>query len=93
MTGDASTMNMDLFMEVYDSFEGKEALTMEDIGNRAAKRLKDSIATNPEFYYGPYTGFVARNAGYVFSGRLLSNHSEEHPQGGHLSTSTPFNAT
>ena len=22
-------------MEVYDSFEGKEALTMEDIGNRA----------------------------------------------------------
>ena len=86
MTGDAWTMNMDLFMEVYDSFEGKEALTMEDIGTRAAQRLEDSIATNPEFYYGPYTGFVARNAGYAFSGRLLSNHSDEYPRGGYLST-------
>lgn len=85
MTGDASTMNIELFMEVHRTMEGNEALSMEDIGNRAARRLNDSIATNPNFYYGPYTGFVARNAGYAFAGRLLSNHSAEYPRGGHLS--------
>lgn len=87
VTGDASTMNMDLFMEVYESMD--EPLSMEDIGNRAAERLADSIATNPKFYYGPYTGFVVRNAGYAFAGRLLSNHSEEYPRGGHLGKSIP----
>lgn len=85
MTGDVSTMNMTLFMEVLNAMEGKEALTMEDIGDRAAQRLEASIATNPLFYYGPYTGFVARNAGFAFAGRLLSNHSAEHPRGGYLS--------
>ncbi|KAF4120602.1 LOW QUALITY PROTEIN: Peroxidase, family 2 [Geosmithia morbida] len=84
VTGDASTMNMDLFNEVDALFETTDALTMEDIGDRASRRLQDSISTNPYFYYGPYTGFVARNAGYLFSGRLLSNHSIEYPGGGHL---------
>jgi hypothetical protein len=82
ITGDASTMNMTLFMDVYNSIDG--ALSMEDIGDRAAQRLQESIATNPLFYYGPYTGLLVRNAGYAFTGRLLSNHSEEHPFGGHL---------
>ena len=78
-------MNMKLFMDVYDSIEKNGgALTMEDIGNRAAERLEESIATNPDFYYGPYTGFVVRNAGYAFAGRLLSNHSKEFPLGGNL---------
>lgn len=78
-------MNMTLFMEVHDVIQEKGALTIEDIGNRAAERLDYSIATNPNFYYGPYTGFIARNAGYLFAGRLLSNHSVEYPLGGHLS--------
>lgn len=78
-------MNMSLFMEVHDLFENKDALTMVDLGKRAAERFDVSIATNPNFYYGPYTGFIARNAGYLFAGRLLSNHSAEHPRGGHLS--------
>lgn len=78
-------MNMKLFMDVYDSIEKNGgSLTMEDLGNRAAERLEESIATNPEFYYGPYTGFVVRNAGYAFAGRLLSNHSRESPFGGNL---------
>lgn len=75
-------------MEVYKSIGSKGYLSMDDLGNRAAQRLKDSIATNPILYYGPYTGFVARNAGFMFAGRLLSNHSKEYPFGGHLSTFT-----
>ncbi|KAL1869626.1 hypothetical protein Daus18300_005481 [Diaporthe australafricana] len=80
VTGDASTMNMTLFMMAYNGAEG-DVITMEDIGNRAAERFQESISINPYFYYGPYTGLVARNAGYAFAGRILSNHSSEFPGG------------
>lgn len=69
-------------MDVYNSIDG--ALSMEDVGDRAAQRLDESIATNPLFYYGPYTGLIVRNAGFLFGARLLSNHSEEFPRGGHM---------
>ncbi|KAK6863781.1 oxidase [Apiospora arundinis] len=80
VTGDASTMNMTLFKMMYDSVEG-DVITLDDIAARAAQRFDEAIAINPYFYYGPYTGLVARNAGYIFSGRLLSNHSHENPTG------------
>ncbi|KAM0140745.1 hypothetical protein ACHAP3_002423 [Botrytis cinerea] len=80
VTGDASTMNITLFLQVANGSDS-EVITMEDIGKRAADRLEVSKATNPYFYYGPYTGMIARNAGYAFSGRLLSNHTPENPGG------------
>lgn len=83
ITGDASTMNMTLFLEAYNSSEDY-VLTMDDIGARAAKRFEESISINPNFYYGPYTGMIARNSGYAFTGRILSNHTMEYPFGGHL---------
>lgn len=85
VTGNAWTMNMTLFLDIYNSIDG--TLTMEDIGTRAAERFEESVGINPYFYYGPYTGFIARNAGYAFVGRLLSNHSSEFPQGGNMSKS------
>ncbi|KAH9904751.1 oxidase [Xylariomycetidae sp. FL2044] len=85
VTGNAWTMNMTLFEMAMDGAEDG-ILTMELIGNRAAARFDESIGINPNFYYGPYTGMVARNAGYIFIGRLLSNHTTEYPQGGHMST-------
>jgi len=88
VTGDASTMNMTLFLEAYNSSDDF-VLTMDDIGARAAKRFQDSISINPNFYYGPYTGMIARNSGYAFTGRILSNHTEEYPLGGHLSKHLP----
>jgi len=90
VTGDASTMNMTLFLEAYNSSEDY-VLTMDDIGARAAKRFEESISINPNFYYGPYTGMIARNLGYAFTGRILSNHTMEYPFGGHLSESAMYN--
>lgn len=69
-------------MDIYNSIDG--AMSMENIGDRAAQRLQESIETNPLFYYGPYTGLIVRNAGFLFGARLLSNHSAEFPQGGHM---------
>ncbi|KAK9769583.1 hypothetical protein AB5N19_11760 [Seiridium cardinale] len=82
VTGNAWTMNMTLFLDIYNSIDG--ALTMENIGARAAARFDESVGINPYFYYGPYSGMIARNAGYAFVGRILSNHSTEYPLGSNM---------
>jgi len=78
-TGDASTMDLELFESWYDSFEGD--YTLDLLAARANLRFQQSVATNPTFYYGPFTGLVARNAGYLFSFRLFSNYSAANPEG------------
>ncbi len=79
-TGNAWAMNLTLFQEAHDSVDG-DVVSMDDMARHAARRFDDSVATNPWFYYGPYTGMISRNAGYIFGGRLLCNHSNEFPDG------------
>lgn len=82
VTGDASTMNMIKFLELYkraDSSTG--VLSADDMVEHSIEGLQDCITTNPYCWYGPYTGMVARNAGVAFAARLLSNHSAEYPGG------------
>lgn len=54
---------------------------MDLMAERANIRFQQSISENPYFYYGPFTGTIARNAGYIFAGRLFANHSSENPAG------------
>jgi hypothetical protein len=54
---------------------------MDLIAERANIRFQQTKASNPSFYYGPFTGAIARNAGFIFAGRLLANHSKENPEG------------
>ncbi|CAG8382920.1 unnamed protein product [Penicillium salamii] len=80
VTGNSHTLNMDKFMAWYNmSTDG--TFDMDLMAKRAKIRFDESIQTNPDFYYGPVTGLVARNAGYLFSGRLFRNHSIENPEG------------
>ncbi|KAF4216959.1 hypothetical protein CNMCM8980_008008 [Aspergillus fumigatiaffinis] len=80
VTGNNYALNMDKFMEWYNmSTDG--TFGMELMAERAKIRFEQSIQTNPEFYYGPVTGMIARNAGYMFPGRLFRNHSRENPEG------------
>ncbi|KAI6778370.1 Aromatic peroxygenase-like protein [Emericellopsis cladophorae] len=88
VTGDASTMNMELWTQVYESILKNGPMDIDMMGDRAAERYHKSVATNPQFWYGPYTGFIVRNAGFAFSARLLSNHSAENPYGGDLNKET-----
>ncbi|KAK5625313.1 hypothetical protein RRF57_001029 [Xylaria bambusicola] len=83
-TGNAHTMNFTLYQKMAEYADDDGFITMDDLADRAVERFYESIATNPTFYYGPYTGTIARNAGYAFMGRFLSNHTKEHPLGGHL---------
>ncbi|KAL1799331.1 hypothetical protein ACET3X_003368 [Alternaria dauci] len=81
VTGDAWTMNMTLFRDIHDRADENGVISMDLLADQAARRWKYSVAHNPNFYYGPITGMVSRNAGYFFLGRLLSNHTAEHPDG------------
>lgn len=73
-------MNMDKFMSWYNmSADG--TFDMDLMALRAKSRFDEAIQTNPGFYYGPVTGLIARNAGYIFPGRLFRNHSQENPEG------------
>lgn len=80
MTGNSWTLNMDKFMSWYNmSTDG--TFPMDLMSDRAANRFEETKMTNPNFYYGPVTGLIARNAGYIFPARLFRNHSREEPEG------------
>ncbi|EED17824.1 oxidase, putative [Talaromyces stipitatus ATCC 10500] len=80
LTGDAWTLNLTKFQHLYDmSTDG--TFSMDLMAEFAKDRYYESVATNPNFYYGPFTGAIARNAGYIFAGRLFRNHSVENPEG------------
>ncbi|KAH7136931.1 oxidase [Dactylonectria estremocensis] len=81
MTGDASTMVMEQFQSLYDMSSGEGDYNFELFTERAGIRFQESVATNPNFYYGPFTGMVARNAGYLFACRMFANYSTENPTG------------
>ncbi|KAF5260949.1 hypothetical protein FOXYS1_8378 [Fusarium oxysporum] len=75
VTGDASTMDMNLFQSLYDMASEEGTYDFDAFAKRAKIRFHETVATNPNFYYGPFTGMIARNAGYFFACRLLSNHT------------------
>lgn len=80
MTGNNYALNMTKFEEWYNmSTDG--TFSMDLMAERAKNRMEQTKQTNPDFYYGPVTGLLARNAGYIFPGRLFRNHSEENPEG------------
>ncbi|KAF7715040.1 Chloroperoxidase domain-containing protein [Penicillium ucsense] len=80
VTGNNYVMNMDKFMSWYNmSTDG--TFDMNLMALRAKNRFDETIKSNPNFYYGPVTGLIARNAGYIFPGRLFRNHSADNPEG------------
>ena len=82
MTGDASTMNLTKFMSWYNMDTDSDGnYNMGIMADLADLRFQETVSTNPNFYFGPFTGMIARNAGYIFAGRLLANHSAEFPGG------------
>ena len=76
VTGDPSTMDLDLFQSFYDMASEDGTYDFDTFTERAKNRFHESIATNPQFYYGPLTGMVIRNAAYFFTSRMMSNHTK-----------------
>ncbi|KAJ5545096.1 hypothetical protein N7535_006517 [Penicillium sp. DV-2018c] len=80
VTGNSWTMNMDKFMSWYNMSEDG-TFDMDLMAKRASIRFQQTEFTNPDFYYGPVTGLIARNAGFIFPGRLFRNHTRDNPAG------------
>ncbi|CAE6528452.1 unnamed protein product, partial [Rhizoctonia solani] len=81
--GDASSLNLTYFKQLYDlQPEGPSANFDYDviIQHRAARR-QTSVSTNPHFFNGPFSGFIALPAACSFITRFMSNHSAETPEG------------
>lgn len=72
---------MTLFRDIYDRADENGVISMDLLADQAVRRWDYSVSHNPDFYYGPVTGMISRNAGYFFLGRLLSNHTQERPDG------------
>lgn len=81
VTGNNYALDMTLFQSWMNMADANGVFTMESTAKRAANRFQESIATNPNFYYGPFTGTIARNAGYIFAQRFFANYSSENPGG------------
>ncbi|RMJ15113.1 hypothetical protein CDV36_005265 [Fusarium kuroshium] len=81
VTGDASTLVLDQFKDFYAMSSGEGDYNFDVFAERAYIRFHESVAENPNFYYGPFTGMIARNAGYLFACRMFANHSSENPSG------------
>jgi len=80
-TGDSWTMNMTRFQQLYDTVPADEDFSFDVLSKWSSIRWHDSVENNPYFYYGPFTGMLARNAGFFFVGRLFANHSTESTEG------------
>lgn len=80
-TGDSWTMNMTRFQQLYDTVPASEDFSFDVLSKWSADRWHESVATNPYFYYGPFTGMIARNAGFFFVGRLFANHTAGSTEG------------
>jgi hypothetical protein len=43
--------------------------------------LHNSISTNPQFFFGPFSGLLVSNAGHCFVPGMMANFSSENPNG------------
>ncbi|CAE6446847.1 unnamed protein product, partial [Rhizoctonia solani] len=81
--GDASSLNLTYFKQLYGlQPEGPSAnFDYDVIIQHRARRRQASVSTNPHFFNGPFSGFIALPAAYSFITRFMSNHSADAPDG------------
>ncbi|CAE6532860.1 unnamed protein product [Rhizoctonia solani] len=82
--GDASSLNLTYFKQLYDlQPEGASSANFDYdvIIQHRVNRRQTSVSTNPHFFNGPFSGFIALPAAYSFITRFMSNHSAEAPDG------------
>ncbi|PIA80068.1 Aromatic peroxygenase [Cercospora beticola] len=101
--GDASPTRGDLYVEgnnFVSQPENFQALydiqknaanpnyNLDVLGQHRNNRFENSIATNPYFFNGPFSGLAVLPAAYSFIYRLMANHTGANPQEGVLDKET-----
>lgn len=70
----------DQFQALIDASPGGE-VTLDSLTAFRSDRFDEQIASNPDFFNGPFTGVLVQPAAYTFIYRFMANHSEENPYG------------
>ncbi|KAF8912342.1 hypothetical protein CPB85DRAFT_1508999 [Mucidula mucida] len=74
--GDASTLDMAHFQQLYDLDPGTN-YDLELIKTFRSLRFDHSVQNNPYFFYAPFAGLVASHAAFFFVPEFMSNHTED----------------
>lgn len=90
MKGDSYLFNGDagsVQIEYFKGFLNLKKSSIDDYSSpdlwmqHRANRFEHSIANNPIFYWGPFSGVIVGEAGICFPPIAFKNHSAEHPEG------------
>lgn len=68
------------FQELIDYSPGGQ-VTLDSLTAFRSHRFDTQIATNPNFFNGPFSGVLVQPAAYTFIFRFMANHSAENPTG------------
>lgn len=80
--GNDFTLQMSQYQELYDMAQANGGnIDLPLLTDFRSKRFDQSIANNPYFFNGPFTGVLVQPAAYTFIYRFMGNKSAEHPQG------------
>ncbi|KAG8796480.1 hypothetical protein FRC12_021113 [Ceratobasidium sp. 428] len=81
--GDASSLDLKNFGSLYalQPDTGPSNYNLSVLTQHRRQTLDSSIKNNPHFYHGPLTGTLLSNGAHAFIPALMSNHSEQFPDG------------
>lgn len=68
------------FQDLVNASPGGE-VTLESLTAFRSQRIDTQIASNPNYFYGPFSGVLVQPAAYTFIYRFMANHSAENPAG------------
>ena len=80
--GNDYTVQVDQFKQLYELGQANgDSYDLPLLTKFRATRFQQSIETNPEFFYGPFSGVIVSPAAYTFIYRFMANKSAEYPEG------------
>lgn len=83
--GNNYEVQMDQWKALYSTQSGvsdaKSNYNLKILQDFRKKRFDESIANNPYFFNGPFSGVAVQPAAYTFIYRFMGNKSAEHPEG------------
>lgn len=79
--GNDYKLQLDRFQYLFDAGKAQDSYDLDVLGKVRDYQFKQSIANNPYFFNGPFTGLVVQPAAWTFIYRFMANKSAEHPQG------------
>lgn len=83
--GDNCQLQLPQYQQYYDFYKGtpdaEVTYSFQNITDFRNTRFQQSIAENPYFFYGPFTGLIVSQAAFTFIPAFMSNHSAEYPNG------------